>query len=138
MPTLYRQILKYCDLESGFPPTLRHALTAGETMPEDVARSWHERTGTTLYEALGMSEMSTFISSSPSVPPKPGAVGKPQAGREVVILPAGGGTGPLPAGETGLIAIHRSDPGLMIGYWRRPDEEAEVLHGDWFCGGDLG
>ena len=72
------------------------------------------------------------------MPPKPGAVGKPQAGREVVILPAVGGTGPLPAGETGLIAIHRSDPGLMIGYWRRPDEEAEVLRGDWFCGGDLG
>jgi len=138
VPTLYRQILKYCDLESGFPSTLRHGLTAGETLPEDVARSWLERTGTTLYEALGMSEMSTFISSSPSVPPKPGAIGKPQAGREVVILPAGGGTGPLPAGESGLIAIHRSDPGLMIGYWRRPDEEAEVLRGDWFCGGDLG
>jgi len=25
----------------------------------------------------------------------------------------------------------------MLGYWRRPDEEAEVFRGEWFIGGDL-
>jgi acyl-coenzyme A synthetase/AMP-(fatty) acid ligase len=25
----------------------------------------------------------------------------------------------------------------MLGYWRRPDEEAEVYRGEWFIGGDL-
>jgi acetyl-CoA synthetase len=34
--------------------------------------------------------------------------------------------------------VHRSDPGLMIGYWRRPQEEAEVTRGQWFTGGDAG
>lgn len=138
VPTVFRQILKYCDAASDFPPTLRHGLTAGETLPEDVAQEWSKQTGTTLFEALGMSEMSTFISSAPSVPPKPGAVGKPQAGREVVILPTEGGTDPCLPGKTGLIAVHKTDPGLMLGYWKRPEEEAEVLRGDWFCGGDLG
>lgn len=140
VPTVYRQILKYCDVENDFPPTLRHGLTAGETLPEDIAREWRERTGTVLYEALGMSEMSTYISSSPEVPPKPGAIGKPQEGREVVILPAEAqdGNDPLPAGQEGLIAIHRSDPGLMLGYWNRPEEEAQVTRGEWFIGGDLG
>src|SRR5690606_31448097 len=42
-----------------------------------------------------------------------------------------------PRGEVGLLAVHRSDPGLMLGYWRRPAEEAEVLQGEWFVGGDL-
>ncbi|HBM86976.1 MAG TPA: AMP-dependent synthetase, partial [Rhodobiaceae bacterium] len=37
----------------------------------------------------------------------------------------------------GLLAIHRSDPGLMLGYWNRPDEDAAVYRGDWFVGGDL-
>ena len=46
-------------------------------------------------------------------------------------------TRPSPAGETGLLAIHRSDPGLMLGYWRRPDEDAAVFRGDWFVAGDL-
>jgi acyl-coenzyme A synthetase/AMP-(fatty) acid ligase len=33
--------------------------------------------------------------------------------------------------------MHRSDPGMMLGYWNRPDEDAEVLRGEWFVGGDL-
>ena len=43
----------------------------------------------------------------------------------------------MPPGEVGLLAVHRSDPGLMLGYWRRPDEEAAVMRGEWFTGGDL-
>ena len=42
------------------------------------------------------------------------------------------------AGETGLIAVHRSDPGMMLGYWNRPADDEAVLRGDWFIGGDLG
>jgi acetyl-CoA synthetase len=33
--------------------------------------------------------------------------------------------------------VNRSDPGLMLGYWNRPEEKAEVFRGDWFIGGDL-
>lgn len=43
----------------------------------------------------------------------------------------------MPAGESGLIAVHRSDPGLMLGYWRNPEAEAEVFRGEWFVGGDV-
>ena len=64
--------------------------------------------------------------------------GKPQPGRRVAILPVEDGTDPLPAGHEGLIAVHRGDPGLMLGYWNRPDEEAQVYRGEWFIGGDIG
>jgi acyl-coenzyme A synthetase/AMP-(fatty) acid ligase len=37
----------------------------------------------------------------------------------------------------GLIAVHKSDPGLMIRYLNRPEEEALVFRDDWFIGGDL-
>jgi acetyl-CoA synthetase len=33
--------------------------------------------------------------------------------------------------------VHRSDPGLMLGYWKRSQEEALVYRGEWFVGGDL-
>lgn len=138
VPSLYRRILKYADLPAGSMPSLRHGLCAGEALPEPVARAWRERTGTPLYEALGQSEISTFISSGPNVPPKPGRVGRPQAGRRVAILPQEGGEVPRPPGESGLIAVHRSDPGLMIGYWNRPEEDAAATRGDWFITGDLG
>jgi acyl-coenzyme A synthetase/AMP-(fatty) acid ligase len=137
VPSLYRQILKYGRPERGSLGVLRHGLIAGETPPPGLFEEWSDRTGSELYEALGMSEISTYLSSSPTVPRKPGAVGKPQPGRSVVILPADGGAEPLAAGAEGLLAVHRSDPGLMLGYWNRPEEEAEAFRGDWFIGGDL-
>lgn len=137
VPSLFRQILKYADPTRSSLGRLRHGLVAGETPPPGLFEEWEARTGTQLFEALGMSEISTFISSSPSVPRKPGAVGKSQAGRRVAILPVEGGIEPLAAPAEGLLAVHRSDPGLMLGYWRRPEEEAEVFRGDWFIGGDL-
>ncbi len=137
VPSLYRQMLRYADVTTAALGPLRHGLTAGETPPPGLFEEWAARTGRQLYEALGMSEMSTYVSSSPTVPPKSGTVGKPQPGRCVAILPASGGDEPLPAGTEGLLAVHRSDPGLMLGYWNRPEEEAEVMRGDWFIGGDL-
>ena len=138
VPGVYRQILNYGDLAQGALPQLRHGLSAGEALSNAVAAEWRERTGTVLYEALGQSEISTYISSAPGIPPKAGKVGRPQPGRSVAILADEGGAEPLPAGAEGLIAVHRSDPGLMLGYWKRPEEESEVLRGEWFIGGDAG
>lgn len=138
VPSLIRQILKYAppgEIDLG---CLRHALIAGEKPPLELFDVWHARTGLQLYEALGMSEISTYISTSPEFSRRPGATGKPQRGRRIAILPVEEGETPLPPGEEGLIAVHRTDPGLMLGYWNRPVEEAEVMRGDWFIGGDLG
>ena len=137
VPGLYRQILKYNDLRAFDLSSLRHGLTAGEALSAALLEQWRTTTGKELYEALGMSECSTYVSSSPSVPVRPGSPGKPQRGRCVVALPIEGGEEPLPPGETGLLAMHRSDPGLMLGYWNRPDEEELVYRGEWFIGGDL-
>lgn len=138
VPGIIRQMLKYAELGAGSMRSLRHALIAGEAPPPGLFDEWTARTGRELFEALGMSEISTYISSGPSVPRRPGTVGRPQPGRAVAILGEGNGTTPLPPGEAGLIAVHRTDPGLMLGYWNRPDEESSVRRGDWFVGGDLG
>ncbi len=138
VPSLYRQMLRDSDIAAGVP-TLRHGLTAGEPLPLGVATEWASATGLPLYEALGMSECSTYISSGPVTPVHAGSPGRPQPGRCIAILPvdADAAPVPLPAGEIGLLAVHRSDPALMLGYWKRPDEDQQVWRGDWFCGGDL-
>ncbi len=138
VPGVYRQILKYAPPAPGSLGKLRHGLMAGETPPPGLIEEWSATTGLPLYEALGMSEISTYISTCPSVPYRPGTVGKPQPGRRVAILPAEAGNEPLPIGSEGMIAVHRTDPGLMLGYWNRPEEEDEVFRGEWFVGGDLG
>ncbi|MGB8382486.1 MAG: class I adenylate-forming enzyme family protein [Dermatophilaceae bacterium] len=137
VPGVFRQLLARGQLDRRALRTMRHGLTAGEALTPALWTSWRETTGTELYEALGMSEISTFVSSGPGVPTRPGSPGRPQPGRRVAVLPVEGGTDPLPAGERGLLAVHGSDPGLMLEYWNRPQEQAEAFRGDWFVSGDL-
>lgn len=142
VPGVYRQLLASGALARDDLATLRHGLTAGEALSRDLYAAWQEATGLPLYEALGMSEISTYISSGPPVPTRPGSPGKPQAGRCVAILPVDpadptDSNEPLPPGETGLLAVHRTDPGLLLRYWGKPDEDVATRRGDWFIGGDL-
>ena len=139
VPTVYRQLLKYGDPAGAGLSSLRHCLCAGEPLLPSLAGEWAAAAGTEMFEALGMTEVSTYVSSGPAAPVRPGSPGRPQPGRRVAILPEApeDGAAPLPPGEAGLLAVHRSDPGLMLGYWRRPDEERAVLRGEWFAGGDL-
>jgi len=137
VPGVYRQILKTGALEAHDISSLRHGLSAGAALAPSLLAEWRERTGKEIFEAYGMSEISTFVSSGPTTPARPGSPGRPQPGRKIAVLPRENGTTPQPAGETGLLAMHRDEPGLMLGYWNRPDEEKEALRGEWFVSGDL-
>jgi long-chain acyl-CoA synthetase len=46
------------------------------------------------------------------------------------------GTKELPLGEVGEVIIR--GPQIMMGYWKRPQDTAEVLRDGWFYTGDLG
>ncbi|WP_073141560.1 class I adenylate-forming enzyme family protein [Litoreibacter ascidiaceicola] len=124
-PGVYRQMLK-----SPLPslPQLRHGLSAGESLPDALRTQWRTQTGTDIHEALGMSECSTFISGSPALPAKPSTSGRPQQGRRIAVLQDGK---PVPPDTPGLLAIHRDDPGLMLGYL-----DADLPDGDWFTTAD--
>lgn len=133
VPGVYRQIIRSDrDLADDFK-TLRHGLTAGERLPETTAQGWVERSGKPLFEALGMSEISTFISSGPTTPVRTGYAGRPQPGRRVAVLD---GDAPAPVNTPGDLAISNRDPGLMLGYWNRPETTAESFRGEWFVTGD--
>ncbi|NKB28370.1 MAG: AMP-binding protein [Rhodobacteraceae bacterium] len=126
-PGVYRQMLR-----AAVPPlpALRHGLSAGEKLPDATRAQWQTATGTAVHEAFGMSECSTFISGSPTHPAPPGTLGFAQHGRRVAILRDGQ---PAPPDTPGTIAIHRDDPGLMLGYLGD-----DALSGDWFETGDMG
>ncbi len=132
-PGVFRKILQQPQLPD--MPDLRHALCAGEKLSRHLHEGWTQTTGTALYEAFGMSECSTFISSSPDHPARGEALGQPQPGRRVAIL---GPDGPVAQGQEGTIAIHREDPGLMLTYLNAADEAQARIQGDWFLTGDQG
>ncbi len=132
-PGVYRQMLKSETRLS--IPNLRHGLSAGEKLSAPVRQAWEQATGTAIYEAFGMSECSTFISGSPAHPASGGTLGRAQPGRRVAIL---GPEGPLAADQAGTIAIHKTDPGLMLGYFDAPAQTAARFQGPWFLTGDEG
>jgi acyl-coenzyme A synthetase/AMP-(fatty) acid ligase len=135
-PGVYRQLLKYGEnIAEGFAG-LRHGLTAGEAMGAALSAAWTAATGKAVYEALGMSEVSTYVSACPDAPGRPGFVGRPQPGRRVAVLIPGTDR-PAPRGATGELAVSRRDPGLMLGYHGDPEGTAAAFRGDWFVTGDL-
>ena len=131
-PGVYRQMLR---AGTGRLPRLRHGLSAGEKLPEATRARWTEATGTPIYEALGMSEVSTFVSASPDRPAPPGTAGYPQPGRRIAVLD--GAHRPVPPGEPGVLAVAADDPGLFLGYWGQPAETAARFAQGWFLTGDV-
>ncbi|MFN3575604.1 MAG: class I adenylate-forming enzyme family protein [Tabrizicola sp.] len=126
-PGVYRQLLRI-----GLPPLpgLRHGLSAGEALPVALRRRWRDLVGTDLHEALGMSEVSTYLSGSPERPAPEGSSGYVQPGRHVALLDDAGN--PVPRGEPGELAVSTADPGLMRHYLGHPPPQ-----GAWFRTGDV-
>ena len=83
-----------------------------------------------------MSEVSTYVSFAPARPPVAGgapAIRSPGGGSRCSATTA---TRRCRAASDGLLAVSRRDPGLMLGYWRRPEETAAAFRGEWFVTGD--
>ena len=131
-PGIYRQMLR-----APMPPLpkLRHGLSAGEAMGAEVRAAWVAATGRAVHEALGMTEVSTYLSGCPARPQAPGTGGWVQPGRRVAVLGEDGM--PVARGAVGKLAVHRSDPGLMLGYLGDAGATAARFRGDWFMTGDL-
>jgi long-chain acyl-CoA synthetase len=88
-----------------------------------------EALGFTVLEGYGLTETSPIVAFNPLERRKPGSVGRALSPAEITIL------SPSEAGE-GEIAVR--GPMVMMGYYRRPGETAEVMRDGWFRSGDLG
>jgi acyl-coenzyme A synthetase/AMP-(fatty) acid ligase len=134
VPTIYRQILQKTSFSAADAPTLRHCMCAGEHLSDEVLHGWRERFGQEIYEAIGMSECSYYMSQRSGAPIRSGSVGMPQPGHIVKLLDDD--LREVPAGEEGQIAIGEDDPGLFLQYWNQPEETARLRRGGWFLTGD--
>ena len=135
VPALYRRLIKYGDF-SGFPSSLRHCLSAGESLSTNLRDTWKSLTGVEIYEALGMSEISTYLSTSPFIPYKENSPGKIQKGRNIKLLPRDGGLDECKPGEIGILSVHKDEPGLFLRYWKS-EKEPLPFRDSYFLTGDL-
>ncbi|MBZ4200990.1 MAG: acyl-CoA synthetase [Methylotenera sp.] len=135
VPTIYRQIIQKSTAGQADVPSLRHCMSAGEHLSDEVLQQWRGRFGRDIFEAVGMSEFSYYLSQSVFRPIRAGSAGFPQPGHAIQLLNPDT-LGPVPTGEEGMICVPDTDPGLFLRYWNLDEETVKYKHDGWFFTGD--
>jgi len=138
-PTVFRRfmakgesVLKKYDLSS-----LRHLVSVGEPLPSEVVY-WARRVfKAPIHDTWWMTETGMImIANYPTLPIKPGSIGRPFPGVKVAILDAEGEE--APALTLGELAIQKGWPAMMSQVWKDEQRYEEYLRsGSWFVTGDL-
>lgn len=135
VPGIYRRLVRYLSRSKRSFGNVRVALSAGEKLPEETRHSFRKLTGLEIYEGLGMTEQSVYLAQPFGKKPIPGSCGKALPNHRIAILKED--LSEAAPNAHGILATHRSSPGLMLGYHNRPEEEEKVFRGDWFLSNDL-
>ena len=135
VPTIYRQILQKTTTDKKDLPSIRHFMSAGEHLSDEVLHQWKQRFGLDIYEAVGMSEFSYYLSQSIYRPIRAGSAGFAQPGHDIKLLDPETLT-EVPIGEEGMISIPLNDPGVFLRYWNLEEETAKYKHDGYFFTGD--
>ena len=133
VPTIFINLLAM-DLDRHDLSSIRYEFSAAATMPQEISRRWTERFGRPVFEGYGLTECSPFAAYNHDFRHKVGSVGTPVENTDVRILDEDGQEVPL--GTWGEICIQ--GPGVMQGYWGRPEDTARAIRGGWLRSGDIG
>jgi acetyl-CoA synthetase len=135
-PTIYRFMIKGDMSKYDFSP-LKYAVTAGEPLNPTVYDKFLEATGLRLMEGYGQTETVVAIANFPMMDPKPGSMGKPSPGYDIVLVDRDDRI--CEVGEEGEIVIRTDEgkpPGLFIDYHLDPDRMRNTWHDDYYHTGD--
>ncbi|HVA29157.1 MAG TPA: AMP-binding protein [Candidatus Baltobacteraceae bacterium] len=100
-PIAYRTMAGLWDKYN--PSSLRTCVSAGETLPAAVFEGWRERTGLTILDGIGSTEMLHIFIGSPAEEARAGFTGRVVPGYVAEIHDEHGA--PLPPGEAGRLAV---------------------------------
>ncbi len=133
VPTLYAAMLQVKDAADRYDlSSLRLCVSAGEALPPDIYRRWHERFGVEILDGIGTTEILHIFLSNRAGQVKPGSSGLPVPGYEAVVVDDEGG--PVPQGEVGNLRVKGDS--TMAFYWNQHEKTKEVLFGPWIQTGD--
>jgi acetyl-CoA synthetase len=116
--------------------TLRHICSVGEPLNPEVVHWGLEAYGLPIHDTWWMTETGhMLICNYPSMPIKPGSMGKPVPGTEAAIVDDAGNV--LPPLSMGNLVIRKGWPGMMRQIWNNPAKYAEYFqHEPWYMSGD--
>jgi long-chain acyl-CoA synthetase len=139
-PTLYALLLAHRDLKKYNLKSVRFCISGSAPLPPEVQKKWLEVTGGVLVEGYGLTESSPCTHCNPldrsMKTVKIGSIGLPWPDTDAKIMDIETGEKELGTGEVGELVV--KGPQVMKGYWKMPEETANVLRGEWLYTGDIG
>jgi len=133
-PPMFVSFVNLPDLTSYDVSSLRLINSGAAALPVAVLEKFKMLTGKDIVEGYGLTETAPVSHSNAAGGAiKPGTIGLPIPGVEARIVDAKDED--VPDGQEGEIVLRGEN--VMIGYWNKPRETAEALHGGWFHTGDI-
>jgi long-chain acyl-CoA synthetase len=138
-PTMYEMLKDHEKTDRVNWKKMKMIESGADSLHENTARDWEERTRTQIVEAYGMTETVALATINPKGKQKYGSIGVPAPSTYAAILDPDEDKF-LPVGETGELVI--SGPQVTVGYWHNPEAtkscEAFMDGKRYWRTGDLG
>ncbi len=135
VPTMYTRLLSRPELDVAACAGMRLFVSGSAPLLAETFHDFGERTGHIVLERYGMTETGMNTSNPCLGERKGGTVGPALEGVGVRIVDDQDRV--VLSGTVGGVQI--KGPNVLLGYWRRPDKDAEEFTSDgWFRTGDVG
>src|SRR6476646_4867923 len=132
VPTFYAAFLNSPNAPQKSEVKLRRCISAGEALPEEIARSFKERYGVEISDGLGTTEMlHIYLTNAPGAT-KYGTTGRAVPGYEIKLIGEDGA--PVKKGEMG--EMYARGPTSAIMYWNNREKSRSTFQGEWTRSGD--
>jgi long-chain acyl-CoA synthetase len=136
VPTMYVAINRAAAAGGHDLSSIKACLCGAAPLPVEVAEEFERLSGGRLVEGYGLTEASPVTHANPVLGKrKIGTIGMPIPSTLARVVDPDDPGRELPVGETGELAV--KGPQVMRGYWRRPEETAQVLRDGWLLTGDM-
>jgi benzoate-CoA ligase family protein len=132
VPTFYAAFLASASAPRRDEVKLRLCVSAGEALPPDIGRRWHERYGVDILDGLGSTEMLHIFLSNRLGEVKYGTTGKPVAGYDIRLVDDAGEV--VERGEMGELQVRGPTSSIM--YWNNREQSRSTFLGEWTRSGD--
>src|SRR5271166_1424346 len=132
VPTLYAAYLQHFAKEKPGLSCVRLCVSAGEALPAEILRRWHEETGIWILDGIGSTEALHIFISNTLHDVKPGSSGRVVPGYRARIRDEKGGEADV--GESGRLFI--SGDSTARCYWNNAERTAATMVDGWLDTGD--
>jgi long-chain acyl-CoA synthetase len=135
-PTMYIGLINHPDMKKYNLSSIETCISGSASLPVEVQERFEQLTGGKLVEGYGLTEASPVTHCNLLYGERRKAsIGLPWPDTEAVVLSMETGEA-AEQGQVGELAIR--GPQVMKGYWKRPEDTAATMNGEWLLTGDMG